>query len=43
MPFCHMAMMQRQSMQPPPQMPGQPMPPNMASAGNMGQSHPELQ
>ena len=42
-PFCRMAMMQRQSMQPPPQMPGQPMPPNMGSAGNMGQSHPELQ
>ena len=38
-----MAMMQRQSMQPPPQMPGQPMPPNIASAGNMGQSHPALQ
>lgn len=38
-----MAMMQRQSMQPPPQMPGQPMPPNMPSAGNMGQSHPALQ
>ena len=33
-----MAMMQRQSMQPPPQMPGQPMPPNIAGAGNMGQS-----
>ena len=38
-----MAMMQRQSMQPPPQMPGQPMPPNIASTGNLGQSHPALQ